>query len=180
MADPGGLGGLPPPPPRICWACQFPRTLTPPPPSRIPGACFNKHDGRPTGRRTILLCYLSIAEWSDARSDVRRAYWNTPWIRPWRHPCHFRSEQRPKYICCIYVNLFWAVTSFPQTKSLPKGNCQGIGNMLPLDDCTSRIPMDEAFCLTEYTVTYVMLCHVICYLNYIRWIRQLQPCFILY
>ena len=29
----------------------------------------------PTGRRTILPCYLPIAEWSDARSD---AYWNTP------------------------------------------------------------------------------------------------------
>ena len=39
------------------------------------GACFNKHDG-PTGRRILLPSYLSIAEWSDARSDVRRAYWN--------------------------------------------------------------------------------------------------------
>ena len=29
---------------------------------------------RPTGRRTIVLCYLSIAEWTDPGQTVRCAY----------------------------------------------------------------------------------------------------------
>ena len=58
------------------------RTHTPAPRTHTPGVdpggvsltatdCLN-------GRQTIFPCYLSMAEWSDARSDVRGAYWNTP------------------------------------------------------------------------------------------------------
>ena len=34
-----------------------------------PGGCFNKHDGRPTGRRTILQWTNNMGGWSVARSD---------------------------------------------------------------------------------------------------------------
>ena len=33
------------------------------------GVCFNMHDGRPTGRRTILLLTSNMEGWSVARSD---------------------------------------------------------------------------------------------------------------
>ena len=46
--------------------------LIPDRPSRVDvvnWGCFNKHDGRPTGRRTILLWTNNMGGWSVARSD---------------------------------------------------------------------------------------------------------------
>ena len=65
-----------------------------------PGGRFNKHDGRPTGRRTILQWTNNMGGWSVARSDSPSCLLKRP---PGRQFCRTRGRHaRPRLKLMMY------------------------------------------------------------------------------